>query len=349
MEVKKEQTPQSWLDYNMNWEDPDPGNFVYYAAIREAIIERAGVVDYTFDQSNLNLIRPGIYFNINYLDFWSDIIYQLSHLFVNATPASWSNVIDSYPVEQPQFAKARLIPGCTLNDAKTWLLNAKNALDSMRYVYLDVSNVTIYSKSSSKTITRYSDSSSADQKYQKILDALQSDFNSSEWKISKGNYSSTARLSATFEEDYSRGGSTKIEVTSSGSFSAASQKRTYLLRSSLVPDFVGIYAKFPEYTYRITKKIFDAKQAFPNDQIEENKVCKITNYQKNGFEFDFSPALKKFPSFPDHDQFDYTGMDEALSDFYTSFYTDIYQYVELSDIKCVADYFSEDGFKFKIS
>ena len=349
MEVKKEPIPRSWSDYNMNWEDPDPGNFVYYAAIREAIIERAGVVEDTFDKGFLNHIRPGIYFNINYLSEWSEIIERLSQLFVNATPTSWQNVIDFYPIEQTQFVDVRLISGCTLNDAKGWLLNAKNALDSMRYVYLDVSNVTIYSKSSSKAIKGYSDSSSAEQKYQKILEALQSAFNSSEWRISQGNYSSQAGLSTTFREDYQRIATTEAEVTSSGSYGAVSQKRTYLLRSSLVPDLVGIYAKFPEYTYRITKKIFDAKQAFPNDQIEENKICKITNYQRSGFEFDFSPALKKFPSCPDHDQFDYTGMDEALSDYHTSFYTDIYQYVELSNIKCVADYFSEGGFKFKSS
>lgn len=37
--------PQSWNDCGMDWNNPDPGNMFYTLALKEAICERAAVIE----------------------------------------------------------------------------------------------------------------------------------------------------------------------------------------------------------------------------------------------------------------------------------------------------------------
>ncbi len=46
MEIISEPCPASWEDGGLNWDSPNPTDFRYFAAIREAILERSLAVDY---------------------------------------------------------------------------------------------------------------------------------------------------------------------------------------------------------------------------------------------------------------------------------------------------------------
>jgi len=157
--------PTSWNDQNMDWNDPDPNNVVYYQAIKTAMDER--MLQYYNYSYNLMDNKMNLYQNKTclYFDFSPLIEYLLMSRYYLINPSSPNFLAAPFgptTVKQNYFAD-----GSTLNmsinlvknssdlaqdveninihpnkyqyinvdQAKTWLISCKNILQSMRYIY----------------------------------------------------------------------------------------------------------------------------------------------------------------------------------------------------------------------
>ncbi len=84
MEIISEPYPASWEDVGLNWDSPNPTDFRYFAAIREAILERSLAVDYKLNHTLLREIRPYHALSADQLREVGEQIYSLSQRFLCA-------------------------------------------------------------------------------------------------------------------------------------------------------------------------------------------------------------------------------------------------------------------------
>lgn len=80
MEIISEPYPASWEDGGLNWDSPNPTDFRYFAAIREAILERSLAVDYKLNHTLLREIRPYHVLSADQLREVGEQIYSLAFL-----------------------------------------------------------------------------------------------------------------------------------------------------------------------------------------------------------------------------------------------------------------------------
>ena len=82
MEMIQYTPPVSWDDKGMDWESPDPGNMNCFAAIREALAERAILAERPLDSALFNIMRfrPWSMTSVNAI---RNAVYMLAPYFVN--------------------------------------------------------------------------------------------------------------------------------------------------------------------------------------------------------------------------------------------------------------------------
>ena len=100
MEIISEPCPASWEDGGLNWDSPNPTDFRYFAAIREAILERSLAVDYKLNHTLLREIRPYHVLSADQLREVGEQIYSLSQRFLCAQAEDWKPILDCYPIYQ---------------------------------------------------------------------------------------------------------------------------------------------------------------------------------------------------------------------------------------------------------
>ena len=97
-----------------------------------------------------------------------------------------------------------------------------------------------------------------------------------------------------------------------------------------------------------TVNMFDPSQAFPNDEIVQDKYCRLTNYNRDGETFDFEPTFGKRPLDPPHSMVDYSGTGEWVETAGVHhIYTSVIRGLWLEDLRLIGDFYSENGFRFK--
>ena len=145
MEIISEPCPASWEDGGLNWDSPNPTDFRYFAAIREAILERSLAVDYKLNHTLLREIRPYHVLSADQLREVGEQIYSLGQRFLCAQAEDWKPILDCYPIYQQGEYPAGIADGMPIAEGEEWLRSAKEKLDRMRYLYLPYT-VQSYSK-----------------------------------------------------------------------------------------------------------------------------------------------------------------------------------------------------------
>lgn len=133
MEIISEPCPASWEDGGLNWDSPNPTDFRYFAAIREAILERSLAVDYKLNHTLLREIRPYHVLSADQLREVGEQIYSLSQRFLCAQAEDWKPILDCYPIYQQGEYPAGIADGMPLAEGEKWLRSAKEKLDRMQY------------------------------------------------------------------------------------------------------------------------------------------------------------------------------------------------------------------------
>ena len=284
MEIISEPCPISWEDGGLNWDSPNPTDFRYFAAIREAILERSLAVDYKLNHTLLREIRPYHVLSADQLREVGEQIYSLSQRFLCAQAEDWKPILDCYPIYQQGEYPAGIADGMPLAEGEKWLRSAKEKLDRMRYLYLPYT-VQCYSKLANGGTPSSSRECPALEQYNISIAEMHEDWDNRPWSG---------------PPDWAKGNPywSKIQVNS------VKSRYTPILKSDYLPD-ISIYAKVVMRNVA-TVNMFDPSQAFPNDEIVQDKYCRLTNYNRDGETFDFEPAFGQRPLDPPHSMVDYS-------------------------------------------
>lgn len=341
MEIISEPCPASWEDGGLNWDSPNPTDFRYFAAIREAILERSLAVDYKLNHTLLREIRPYHALSADQLREVGEQIYSLSQRFLCAQAEDWKPILDCYPIYQQGEYPAGIADGMPIAEGEEWLRSAKEKLDRMRYFYLPYT-VQCYSKLANGGTPSSSRECPALEQYE--------DWDNRPWAGPSIRYLDMA-MYAFYQEyyayyynnpDWAKGNPywSKIQVNS------VKSRYTPILKSDYLPD-ISIYAKVVMRN-DATVNMFEPSQAFPNDEIVQDKYCRLTNYTRDGETFDFEPAFGKRPLDPPHSMVDYSikGYWDDIGGVH-EIYTSVIRGLWLEDLRLIGDFYSENGFRFK--
>lgn len=348
MEVISTPYPVSWEDGGLDWESPDPADFRYYAAIREAILERSLAADYDPDYGLLREIQPYHVLSADLLQAVGDYIYLLSRHFIDMQAEDWTPVLDRYPVTRQGRLPVGADRGALIGDARTWFRQAREELDQMRYLYLR-STVQSYHKQA-HVITASGNEKPALEQYAMSMSEMAKEWENKPWSGPSSKDSDMGML-AYYQEyyayyfnnpDWAKGNPYWVES------SAQSTKCRYtpVIAGGFQPD-IFIYAMTPKLS-GANVLMFDPSQAFPNDEIVQDKYCRLTNYTRDGDAIDFAPAFGKQPLDPPHSMVDYSIPGEWVDTagvYYA--YTSVLRGIWLEDLRLIGDFYSENGFRFK--
>ena len=96
MEMIQYTPPVSWDDKGMDWESPDPGNMNCFAAIREALAERAILAERPLDSALFNIMRfrPWSMTSVNAI---RNAVYMLAPYFVNMEFEDYREDLSDFP------------------------------------------------------------------------------------------------------------------------------------------------------------------------------------------------------------------------------------------------------------
>ena len=180
MEIISEPCPISWEDGGLNWDSPNPTDFRYFAAIREAILERSLAVDYKLNHTLLREIRPYHALSADQLREVGEQIYSLSQRFLCAQAEDWKPILDCYPIYQQGEYPAGIADGMPIAEAEEWLRSAKEKLDRMRYLYLPYT-VQFYSKSANGGTPSGSREYTALEQYNMSISEMKEDWDNRPW------------------------------------------------------------------------------------------------------------------------------------------------------------------------
>ena len=349
MEIISEPCPTSWEDGGLNWDSPNPTDFRYFAAIREAILERSLAVDYKLNHTLLREIRPYHALSADQLREVGEQIYSLSQRFLCAQAEDWKPTLDCYPIYQQGEYPAGIADGMPIAEGEEWLRSAKEKLDRMRYLYLPYT-VQCYSKLANGGTPSSSRECPALEQYNISIAEMHEDWDNRPWSGPSIRYLDMA-MYAFYQEyyayyynnpDWAKGNPywSKIQVNS------VKSRYTPILKSDYLPD-ISIYAKVVMRN-DATVNMFEPSQAFPNDEIVQDKYCRLTNYTRDGETFDFEPAFGKRPLDPPHSMVDYSikGYWDDIGGVH-EIYTSVIRGLWLEDLRLIGDFYSENGFRFK--
>lgn len=349
MEIISEPCPASWEDGGLNWDSPNPTDFRYFAAIREAILERSLAVDYKLNHTLLREIRPYHALSADQLREVGEQIYSLSQRFLCAQAEDWKPILDCYPIYQQGEYPAGIADGMPLAEGEKWLRSAKEKLDRMRYLYLPYT-VQCYSKLANGGTPSSSRECPALEQYNISIAEMHEDWDNRPWSGPSIRYLDMG-MESYYQEyyayyynnpDWAKGNPywSKIQVNS------VKSRYTPILKSDYLPD-ISIYAKVVMRNVA-TVNMFDPSQAFPNDEIVQDKYCRLTNYTRDGETFDFEPAFGRRPLDPPHSMVDYSikGYWDDIGGVH-EIYTSVIRGLWLEDLRLIGDFYSENGFRFK--
>lgn len=349
MEVISTPYPVSWEDGGLDWESPDPADFRYYAAIREAILERSLAADYDPDYGLLREIQPYHVLSADLLQAVGDYIYLLSRHFIDMRAEDWTPVLDRYPVTRQGRHPVGADRGALIGDARTWFRQAREELDQMRYLYLPYT-VQSYSKSANGGTPSGSREYTALEQYNMSISEMKEDWDNRPW-AGPFTRDSDMGMESYYQEyyayyynnpDWAKGN----PYWSKSQVEESKCRYTPILKNDYLPD-ISIYAKVVMRNVA-TVNMFDPSQAFPNDEIVQDKYCRLTNYNRDGETFDFEPAFGKRPLDPPHSMVDYSGTGEWVETAGVHhIYTSIIRGIWLEDLRLIGDFYSENGFRFK--
>lgn len=141
MEIMKTVLPNSWDDLEMDWDNPDPGCANYVLALREALIERATLVNQAVGSSVFAVmpLRPWMYDAASTL---RSLVYDLAPYFVNIEFNDYKNDLSDFPkmwtlqeliTEDSNIAET---PGrgSTFNEWKKWFKAMQKAINKLTCV-----------------------------------------------------------------------------------------------------------------------------------------------------------------------------------------------------------------------
>lgn len=141
--------PKSWTDYNMNWDDPNPQDSIYWMAIAEAIKERWYVVKY---MGSGNELLDGMDYAISikyqmaltsgFLTYIRDCIIELAKLYVDPTVTdySWMFIKEKYD----EFYSSYFFPAIV--DAHKIYKKCPNMANLLDYKETDIQKAKILMK-----------------------------------------------------------------------------------------------------------------------------------------------------------------------------------------------------------
>ncbi len=139
MEIIEYTPPTTWNDKEMNWELPNLACIDYIMALKEAIIERAILVNYRPD-SALFSIMPYRPMTVKTLNVIREAIYRLAPYFVNLEFDDYEDDLSDFP---KMWSYADLIEdescriceypghGALLQDFVAWFQAARNAINKL--------------------------------------------------------------------------------------------------------------------------------------------------------------------------------------------------------------------------
>lgn len=153
MEMTQYTSPVSWDDKAMNWDAPDPGCIDYLAAIREAIIERAILVNRAPNNALFSIIpyRP---WSVTSMNAIRDAVYSLAPYFINMEFENYKEDLSDFP---KKWSSRELIEaedcricehpgaGSTFSVWADWLKAVRNTLNKLTAVeFSKVSGTYLY-------------------------------------------------------------------------------------------------------------------------------------------------------------------------------------------------------------
>ncbi len=236
-----------------------------------------------------------------------------------------------------------------LAEGEEWLRSAKEKLDRMRYLYLPYT-VQCYSKLANGGTPSSSRECPALEQYNISIAKMHEDWDNRPWSGPSIRYLDMG-MESYYQEyyayyynnpDWAKGN----PYWSKSQVNSVKSRYTPILKSDYLPD-ISIYAKVVMRNVA-TVNMFDPSQAFPNDEIVQDKYCRLTNYTRDGETFDFEPAFGKRPLDPPHSMVDYSGTGEWVETAGVHhIYTSVIRGLWLEDLRLIGDFYSENGFRFK--
>lgn len=154
MEMINYTPPTSWDDKGMDWGKPDPANFDYVMAIREAIVEKALLTGYTIP-ATLFRLSPCAPLNTDVLTAIRDAIYALAANFVDITFKNYKSDGSDFPKMHdygtlilPEDCRICTMPpkGSMIDAFGDFLIAAKNVLDNLTVIINTKGNGTTLSR-----------------------------------------------------------------------------------------------------------------------------------------------------------------------------------------------------------
>lgn len=137
--------PESWTDRGMDWNNPDPNDFNYMAAIREAIKERLSVhlqaVPFAYVYPDVPRFSPLSLENIAMVNAWISYLVKtdsVKHPFVNreyeSLPPRFWTLNDLTAAPSCRFLE-HAGPGCTRGQLVEWFKAVYHALNKLTVIY----------------------------------------------------------------------------------------------------------------------------------------------------------------------------------------------------------------------
>lgn len=304
---------------------------------------------YKLNHTLLREIRPYHALSADQLREVGEQIYSLSQRFLCAQAEDWKPILDCYPIYQQGEYPAGIADGMPIAEGEEWLRSAKEKLDRMRYLYLPYT-VQCYSKLANGGTPSSSRECPALEQYNISIAEMHEDWDNRPWSGPSIRYLDMA-MYAFYQEyyayyynnpDWAKGN----PYWSKSQVNSVKSRYTPILKSDYLPD-ISIYAKVVMRNVA-TVNMFDPSQAFPNDEIVQDKYCRLTNYTRDGETFDFEPAFGKRPLDPPHSMVDYSikGYWDDIGGVH-EIYTSVIRGLWLEDLRLIGDFYSENGFRFK--
>ena len=167
MEMIQYTPPVSWDDKGMDWESPDPGNMNCFAAIREALAERAILAERPLDSALFNIMRfrPWSMTSVNAI---RNAVYMLAPYFVNMEFEDYREDLSDFPkmwsygnLIESEDCRICELPGKGSFNApawSAWLKAVKNAINKLTAVNFTKVSGQYFSRSGSEHDPPFSES-----------------------------------------------------------------------------------------------------------------------------------------------------------------------------------------------
>ncbi len=161
MEMIHYEEPQSWDDYGMDWNDPDPRCAHYVMAIRAAFLERAAAAKDGFVSSGWQILKISPWKAVN-SDLLRNLVYELEYLcrfYYNLDPYAYKDDFSDFP-KRMRFSDIVSSEDCEtflnanrgqiLEHGGAWLRKLKNAICKLHVVQCHEAWGTRFSRSGSE-------------------------------------------------------------------------------------------------------------------------------------------------------------------------------------------------------